>query len=205
MINTFSTVWKDSWSIWTPVISINCHWNWTTLNSILKSTASTSAWLATNSKASTIFSAWSIPSSVRIFTLRSYSFCNDIFQSRWWPSTIASMISIWFWAINKLLLREVYTLTFLSSPRFHHTSCRESPTRSALSLIFYTTDHSFTYPINISSNIWSKFFFSNNLFFWRLHGVQINVDELFLSQNSELIDSLFVGLSLISIMPINFS
>lgn len=64
-------------------------------------------------------------------------------------STVASLVSVWSWAINKLLFREWgkrVSSKFVGS--FNWTCGGESPAWSALSLVLNTGNYSFSNPVN---------------------------------------------------------
>ena len=112
MIDWCSTVAEYSWSISTPVRSINSHWNWTVINLRGKTSTLTITVVSTYLKTSSLSLATLVPSSIWITWLRCYSISNNVFQGIVRPSSIASLVSLGSATVNKLLLWKINWLTF---------------------------------------------------------------------------------------------
>ena len=112
MIDASSTTGEYSTSVGAPFLCINSNWNRMTLNSICKASASTVTCMTTDLEASSFNFASLIFCHIWVGTFSGDSVGLDILQGTWWPSSIASLVSLRSAAINKLLLWKIGWWTF---------------------------------------------------------------------------------------------
>lgn len=112
----------------------------------------------------------------------------DIVQSLIILTSTTAKVSIFPWAVNKLLLRKKNRFSFHQRHRFKSGYSTKSPAWSAISLIFYRCNHTLCSPVYISSNFDKgsiNFFPLRIIRFW----AQINWRELLVGQCREFVDT----------------
>lgn len=105
VVDVLGAVSEDTWSVRWPVGGINGNWNGSCWKRVKQVSASISVNVCCNCIASSSNLAWLIFSNIWIASGISDSFSDDEIKSRIHPSTIASLVSIWSGAVNKLLFR----------------------------------------------------------------------------------------------------
>jgi len=190
-----------------PVGSINSNCHRSSRNHLFNFLASMAFSNTENSEFSLFNKAW-IPifSSVRIVLLGRLSKVFDILQTSNCISSVTSMIFIGWdsWAINELLFTQVdgvWLVPKLNLITFVSSSGGKSPAWTALPLIFYLSNNSFSPPIDLS--IESSIDWLVEFLYFESHFSQIDRDKLLLSDISKLIDSHLPGLWQIFVVIVN--
>lgn len=207
MVDTGWTIAENSrWVPW-PICGVDCNCNWLDINGCCQCAAL--VWDIDDSvyfECSTVLLACLLSSYIRITAFCSNTACNNVFHGRCRPSTIAALVTITTCAIYQLLLRKVISLARIDqSPWFRSGNCRKSPTRTAASLVFHTCHTTFRRPINIG--IWNLVILINVfdllLFLWDNDFWQESFLKLLIRVNGKLVDSHFVSLGRVSVVPLN--
>lgn len=203
MINWVTTVIENTWAVVWPVSSINSDTQWSWGNSTFQSSASSHWWNRCDLEITSLFLTGLSFGLVWILRFSWQSMVFDVFESTWWPSTIASVVSVTGRAIDQLLLGKWDSLLFKQSPWLGYACGTESPAWSALTLILDSGNGTLCGPVNF--NVWSfvVFFLHLGLRMSRGNVWKESSSELLISENRKLIDSHFVSLSWISIMSSN--
>lgn len=199
VVDAGSTITENSTWIFTPVCGINSDWDWLWCYSIGESSAAWGWWVGCQSEWSSLSLAASCYCFVGIFWFVCNTMIFNIVKSWWWPSSIASVISIWTWAVYELLLWQTDCCAFNFCRCFQNSSGWEGPAWSTGSLIFNFCNTSFDSPINL--RVWVESLI--NCFFTVGFGVKIGVEEFLFGHGCELVDTHFVGLGWVSIVFVN--
>lgn len=192
VIEACSAVVEDSWWIPAPSISINWHTHWPWLDCCLNTWAPFSILNWWNFESSTINMASLGLGHIGIVGCISNSVILNISQALIVETSIASSISVFLGAVNKLLFWQINRLSFHKRKWLKSSNSTESPARTTLSLILDWGNHTFWNPIDISSNLLEGLIGLLPLWVIGL-GAQISGSELFISQGRKLIESHIVS------------
>lgn len=108
---------------------------------------------------SIVFFTFLLSPNIRVLFLSGKAMIFDIIKSKIHFASITTIISIWRWAVDKLLFWKIYfDISVNAVSTFESLSSRKSPTWSAYTLTFDRRDITSGDPINIISNLFvSKF------------------------------------------------
>jgi len=127
---------------------------------------------------------------VPIITFKIHFVWFGIFESIIHETTWTSIVSIFFRAVYKLLLREALKSTLrLEVSTFHSSNSRESPAGTALFLVLNGGDSTLCPPVNSTSKV--GFVENNNicLFFFGDETTDFLSEKFFVSHITELVDT----------------
>jgi len=204
VINIFSTITKNSWRVMRPSSCINSYGHWPSWQRILNSCASTGWSNRIDMERTSLLFTSLCYSFVWIIWLSGNPMIFDVFQSFRSRSSIASVISIWAWTIDKLLFWKICGFFLKKSPWFTWCYWCKCPTWTARSLVLNSWDTTFCCPVDL--NIWWAviFLYINFLMrFIRSDFSQESFSEFLFTVNSKLIDSHYVRLSQIRVVLLN--
>ena len=181
---------NSAWVSW-PVGGINGNWNNSVGNGRSQCVAVPDLSVSGNFEVSSVHLAGLFDSFVGIFILVNDTFVFNIFEGVCHKTSVASHVSIWSWAVNQLLFREVLESSSVLAKPFKTSGGGEGPAWSTLSLILNWGDVALSNPIGIfKSNI--KFWVSVHGWFWD-NEAQVCLDEFFVGEGGELVNSHWVG------------
>lgn len=166
MINSGTTVWKDTTSVRAPISSIDKNWKRLNTNSILNSVSSVlvvspriNGGTSKESFRRTIRSdgAILVDTSINVILWQRNTFILDVSMCSWGPATLTSIIVIirlFIGAINQFLFRILSEVVISQQINtFKQTNSRESPTRTTTTLIFNRTYFIQGSPVNWLGNV----------------------------------------------------
>lgn len=148
VVQVCSTVAEHTRCVMWPSSSVHTNSNWSPTQTCLNSTASTYLTDRSNVEFASLFLASLGHTLVWISSLSSDSVILDVSQSKLSWSSVATMGSIWSWAIDKLLFRKINSFFLKESPWFAWSNCSKCPTRTACALIFDSWDSTFGSPVD---------------------------------------------------------
>ena len=156
MIQTCHAAIENAWSIMWPVSSIYWNTDWSWSESYKKGWATFDKIEVWDLKCTTIHFAYLGFSSVWVFSISGDTVILDISETIVVVSTVATIVSIFIWAVNQLLFRENDWFSIHQSEWFQRSDSTESPTWTTASLIFDWWNKIFLSPINFSTKLWHK-------------------------------------------------
>jgi len=207
VIHICSTGRHNSTSVSAPRWGIDSYRNWLFVNGVIEVIAAWSISECWNSVWSNINYTYLIFSCIWVSICSGQSVVHDILESAVHPSSVASLISITSRAINELLFRKVGRGIFEFVSRLNGSNSWESPAWTARSLILNRCNFSTLNPINITKWLGAERFkrlsYLNFLKFLVDLKSEVLSSKLRIGEISELVDSLLVCLSWVSIMFLN--
>jgi len=199
VINRCSASAQNSTSVWWPVGGINSHWNRSGRKGIPEVVTSRNINECSHFLSSTVDLAGLVSGNIGVLFLGRNSLVSNVLEGTIHPSSVTSLIAIWSWAINELLLGEIRSWSlFNQDSAFKSSNCRKSPAWSALSLILDGTDFSSRLPVNVSIGgdfSWKDFNVPLRDVEGEVDGLEFNISKI-----SELINTDLIGIGRVGIM-----
>lgn len=107
VVDSWTAVAEDSWSVWAPVGGIDGDWDGGVVDLAGKTIASWETAESWDLVGSSLGLAGLILGSVGVGRLSGDSVGFNVVEGAWWPSSVASLVSLGSWAVDELLLWEV--------------------------------------------------------------------------------------------------
>ncbi len=204
MVERSFAVTEHSALVWRPVSSIYSNRNGASSQSDSQVVAIFDISISTNLEWSCGLLAGLLDSLVWVVILVNNSFVSNELEGVIHKTSVAGLVAIRSRAINQLLLREALKLSIGKFRKtLERSSSRESPARSALSLILHWSHSTLRISINVTNN--SVVFIVLNVAagFLVRDKSKVSLSELLLGKGGELVKTHFVGSVLVGVVSVD--